>query len=426
LLFGGLLFKLLTKIYYSIFRLKKSELTSRAAQELLRNQLVYLFIIVLSLGFILKDLINPAQPGDRETKIPQTIMANLVTSESEISPDEQLIEETATPSSSNLPDKEKYLDNSCTLTKDTDLTNIDTAAVDQINPEDLLAFNDDGDAVFKPTITETSETTKGSSTAQTQQRKKVIDYIVQNGDTISSIARRFGLTINTIVWANNLSNSERIRPGDTLSILPYSGILYTVKSGDTISKIAKRYNVDDDKILSCNDLGGSLKIGQKIIVPGAKKISEAVAVTRNNSNNNYTGLSAIRDLIKTPAPKVTGGRMVWPTSGHNITQYFSWHHPGVDIANHIGTPIYAADSGVVEIARGGWNGGYGNTILLNHGNGKKTRYGHASKLYVHAGQEVDKGELIAAMGSTGHSTGPHLHFEVIIGNVKYNPLNYVR
>ena len=118
--------------------------------------------------------------------------------------------------------------------------------------------------------------------------------------------------------------------------------------------------------------------------------------------------------------------MTWPTVGHRITQYFSWRHNGVDIGNKVGTPIYAADAGVVEISTGGWNGGYGNTILINHGGGKKTRYGHLSKLFVKAGDAVEKGENIGAMGSTGRSTGPHLHFEILINGGRYNPLNYIK
>ncbi len=419
-LFGNLIFKLLAKIYYGVFRLKKSDLTSRASQELLRNQLAYLFIVLLSLGFILKNLISPDQPGDREAKISQTIMANLVPAEFGALPDEQLIEETFNLNNSLIPDKEKYLDDSCTLDKQNNLVSSNGEQTSE--EEDLLTFNDTGDLIFKPIITETTE--EAGENPVLSQRTAIIYYLVQNGDTISSIASRFGLTINTILWANDLNSLGRIRAGDKLTILPYSGILYTVKSGDTLSKIAKRYGVDTNKILACNNLGASLKIGEKIVVPGAKKISEAI--TTSGRSNSYTGLSAIRDLIKTPAAKTSGGKMTWPTVGYRITQYFSWRHNGVDIANKVGTPIYAADSGVVEIARGGYNGGYGNTVVINHGGGKKTRYGHASKLFVRVGQEVEKGENIAAMGSTGRSTGSHLHFEILINGARYNPLNYTR
>ena len=116
--------------------------------------------------------------------------------------------------------------------------------------------------------------------------------------------------------------------------------------------------------------------------------------------------------------------MNWPTVGHRITQYYSWRHRAVDIANKTGTSIYAADAGTINVV--GWGKGYGNQIVINHGGGKKTRYAHLSKFYVKRGQKVGKGETIAAMGSTGWSTGPHVHFEVIINGKKYNPLNYTK
>lgn len=343
-------------------------------------------------------------------------MANLIPSEFGSVSDEELIEEGRPSSSLLTAGKEKYLADSCTLEKN------NLVDADDYEQDNQLAFNEEGDLIFKPLVT---TKTSGSETPA-QQRTSIITYTVQDGDTVSTIARKFGLTINTILWANNLNSYGLIRPGNNLTILPYSGILYTVKSGDTVSKIANKYGVDGDKILSCNNLGAGLKIGQKIIVPGAKKITETTRIASSRTDNSYTGLSAIRDLIKSPTVKSGGSKMTWPTQGYRITQYFSWRHNGVDIANKVGTPIYAADDGVVEIARGGYNGGYGNTIVINHGGGKKTRYGHASKLFVKVGDEVEKGENIAAMGSTGRSTGPHLHFEVLINGARYNPLNYIR
>jgi len=200
--------------------------------------------------------------------------------------------------------------------------------------------------------------------------------------------------------------------------------MYTVKSGDTLSRIASIYSIEIDKINSANDLAGGLKAGQKIILPGATRISQPQAAAKPSTS--YTGISAIRDFIQAPAAKVTGSKMAWPTEGSRITQYFSWRHTGVDIANKIGTPLYAADDGVVEISAGGYNGGYGNTIVINHGGGIKTRYGHASKLFVKVGDTVSKGDNIAAMGSTGRSTGSHIHFEVLVNGVRKNPLNYIR
>ncbi|MHB8904071.1 MAG: peptidoglycan DD-metalloendopeptidase family protein [Patescibacteria group bacterium] len=345
-------------------------------------------------------------------------MSKLVSTEFSDYPNEQLIEETITPSSLMAADQEKYLENSCTIEKQVGL-------IDETQVEDTwLTFNNESDAILKPKlITLNNIGSAGETTAK--QRTSVIYYTVQMGDTVSTIARKFNISVNTILWANDLNSYGFIKPGNQLTILPYSGIVYTVKSGDTLSKISNKFDIEVDKILSCNNLGNSLKIGQKIIVPGAKKLNE-VAPAIAQATKNYTGISIIKDIIKSPSVVASGNRMAWPTQGYRITQYFSWRHTGVDIANKIGTPIYAADDGVVIIANGGYNGGYGNTIVIDHGNGKRTRYGHASKLFVKVGDEVEKGENIAAMGSTGRSTGPHLHFEVLVNGSRTNPLNYIK
>ncbi len=256
-----------------------------------------------------------------------------------------------------------------------------------------------------------------------KRRDKIITYTVQSGDTVSTIAQKFGITANTILWENKLSPYALIHPGDKLRILPISGITHTVKKGETIGHIARVYKVDLKDILQANHLKitSTLAIGQKLIIPGGQKRTYASYQTKS-----YSGLSVIKKLVQRPkrAPVYYSNKMAWPTVGHRITQYFSWRHNGLDIANHIGTPIFAADAGVVEYA--GWGRGYGKYILLNHGGGKKTRYAHLSKFYVHKGQRVSKGQTIAAMGSTGWSTGPHVHFEVIINGRRYNPLNYIR
>lgn len=387
------------------------------------NKIAYISIFSLIIGLIIANISNQDKAGAMESKMSKTVMASLVTTEFGSVQDETLIEEVSTPGSILTAGKSKYVDESCAVDKQVGLI-----SDENIDENNFLTFNDGGDLIFKPLITTTTGSNNNNNNNSTPaQRTKIINYTVQNGETISTIARRFGLTVNTILWANNLNALSLIRPGDTLTILPYSGILYTVKSGDTLSKVADKYGIDMDKILSCNNVGGGLKIGQKIVIPGAKKINEtAVASRPSNTNNNYTGISAIRDFIKSPSVKPSGSKMAWPTQGYRITQYFSWTHNAIDIANKVGTPIYAADSGTVVIAAYGYNGGYGNTIVIDHGGGKKTRYGHASKLFVKVGDEVDKGENIAAMGSTGHSTGPHLHFEVLINGAHYNPLNYVR
>lgn len=251
---------------------------------------------------------------------------------------------------------------------------------------------------------------------------------MQTGDTVSTIASRYAITINTVLWANNLASYSIIKPGQELIILPYSGLLYTVKSGDNLSKIANLYDIDSNEIIEKNNLDQNegLKISQELILPGASKISYSSSYT-SSSNTVLSSNITPTSINKVPDAKpASSDSMVWPTEGHIITQYFTWSHNGLDIANKTGTPIYAADAGVVEIAATGWNGGYGNTFLINHGNGIKTRYGHLSALYVKQGDTVAKGENIGAMGSTGRSTGPHIHFEVVINGTRYNPLNYIK
>jgi len=210
--------------------------------------------------------------------------------------------------------------------------------------------------------------------------------------------------------------------------LPVSGTLHKVKSGDSLSKIAKLYKADANAIANFNNLKGDrVVIGQSLIIPGGQQpATVASQVSQTISKNLKPKVQQVfSNVKKTIKDNVGSGTMTWPTVGHRITQYYSLRHNGLDIANKVGTPIYAAAGGKVEIAATGWNGGYGNTVLINHGK-LKTRYGHFSRLYVKAGQTVEKGQVIGEMGSTGRSTGSHLHFEVISGKVRYNPLNYIR
>ena len=281
------------------------------------------------------------------------------------------------------------------------------------------------DYLFYPGKTSigTIDTSSGSDVTS-PLRNQVVQYTVQNGDSLSSIARSFGVSLNTVLWANNLTSRSVIRQGDKLTILPQSGVMYKVVLGDSLQRIARKYDIDEDKIIATNNIdnAGMLRIGQQLILPGASKISSSYTTTNTGS------LSKPVTQTSTPKPgdaTVSATKLQWPTVGYRITQYYSWRHTGLDIANKTGTPLYASEDGVVEIA--GWNsGGYGYQVLINHGGGIKTRYAHSSKLYVVAGQKVSRGEMIAAMGSTGRSTGPHIHYEVIINGVRVNPLNYIR
>lgn len=379
---------------------------------------------LLIIGFTLSNLFNPAPKDAMANNIPRTVMAHLIVTGLGSAPAETLIEEKPLSPQALQAEREKQIYQPDISTR-SGLPWIDYGA----SEKNLPIFNNTNDLVYKPIII-TGSGTIFSNKPNTSpiKRSAIIYYTVQSGDTVSAVARRFKISVNTILWANNLGAYSLIKPGDQLTILPESGILYKVRSGDTISGLSSQYQVKGSAILAANNLGDGLKIGQTIIIPGASPIIHRVTRTTTRSSH-YTGLSAIHDLIKTPpASTASASRsgLIWPTVGHVITQYFSWHHGGVDIANRIGTPIYAARSGTVLIARGGWNGGYGNTILLDNGGGIRTRYGHASKLLVHPGQHVTRGQVIALMGSTGNSTGPHLHFEVLVNGVRRNPLNYIR
>ncbi|HLD86400.1 MAG TPA: M23 family metallopeptidase [Patescibacteria group bacterium] len=273
--------------------------------------------------------------------------------------------------------------------------------------ETQLGLSGTGAAILKPHLV--------TSAPGTAARTTVEYYTVEAGDTISGIAERFGLSVNTLLWENRLSSRSIIRIGQKLTILPTDGITYRIGRNDTVAKIAQRYGVAADNILAYNKISStSLTIGQTIVIPGGRPPAPpAAAVAR----------TAPISPITTPGSSST--RLLWPTDARRITQYYTWRHGGVDIAGPSGTAIYAAEEGIVEVA--GWNrGGYGYYIIIDHGGGLKTLYAHNSKLQVAAGDRVERGQRIANVGSTGRSTGPHLHFEVRLRGGRTNPLNYIR
>lgn len=260
---------------------------------------------------------------------------------------------------------------------------------------------------------------------QSMYRNKIVDYVVQNGDTISGIAHKFNISAQTILWSNNLTLRSVLKPGTTLKILPSTGVLHTVKRGETILAIANKYKADAQKILEANGLSSmsQIKIGQELIIPDGIRPTASVVYTAPSKTISQIG-NIISPIPQAAKPN-SATKLLWPTAARRITQYYGWRHTGVDIAGPIGTAIYAADDGIVETA--GWNkGGYGYYIIINHGNGIRTLYGHASKLLVSKGETVARGQVIMLMGSTGRSTGPHLHFEVRLSSGRTNPLSYIR
>ncbi|MFH1610713.1 MAG: M23 family metallopeptidase [Patescibacteria group bacterium] len=248
-------------------------------------------------------------------------------------------------------------------------------------------------------------------------REEIIQYTVTGGDTISSIARQFGVSINTILWENKLSGLSIIRPGDTLIILPTSGVSHTVAKNETLSSIAKEYSAEIDELLAYNKLVSDkqLQIGQKLIVPGGS------ITPPTRSVRSVTSVFSSSPSVGSATSRIGG--FIWPTVSKKITQYYHWRHHGLDIGSKPGLPIYASMAGVVTKA--GWSTGYGYNVILDHGGGKRTLYAHMSKIYVNKGQEVNQGLPIGAIGSTGWSTGPHLHFEIMINGSKVNPLSYL-
>ena len=239
------------------------------------------------------------------------------------------------------------------------------------------------------------------------QSSQISVYTVRSGDTLSGIADMFDVTINTIIWANDIKGRV-IRPGEMLVILPITGLRHTVAKGETLQSIAKKYKGDTAEIASYNEIssGGTLEVGSVIIIPGGE-VAPAPATSPAR-----TGARTTARLHDANGPDYSG-YYVWPVDGGIITQGLHGFN-GVDIGAPKNTAIYAAAGGIVIIARGGggWNGGYGNYAVIQHPNGTQTLYSHAAQLLVSPGDQVAKGQTIALVGRTGQSTGYHLHFEI--------------
>ncbi len=410
--------KPLIRLYHLIFKFRKSEIAESPWHVLLKQKALHVLVFCLTILSITSNLINSKNADNLTFKASQTIVSHLAKNEfSTITDDTTLIEEVGNLRQILAAGQERYNNLAATITN--------RPWVSDINEEEDSLTYENGFLINNQPLNPGNESGVASSNNENANRQEIVYYTVNNGDTISSIANKFKISINTILWSNNLTAFSLIRPGDKLTILPVSGTVYTVKSGDTVGKIARTFGVEENSIFKYNNIASAngLIIGKTIIIPGGKKLSTAVATTRTTTKTSGAA-AVIEKLVKPSTGKDAGGSMVWPTVGHRITQYYSWRHTGLDIANKIGTPLYAADAGTVEYS--GWSNGYGNNVLINHGGGKKTRYAHASKLFVKVGEKVSRGEQIAAMGSTGWSTGSHIHFEVIINGAKYNPLNYIK
>ncbi len=241
---------------------------------------------------------------------------------------------------------------------------------------------------------------------------KISVYVVREGDTLGEVAKMYNVSVNTILWANNLNSKSNLKPGQSLVILPVSGIKYTVQKNDTVSSIAKKYNADITDIYNYNDLDktSTLVSGQVIIIPDAEMgISAPTQIVR-----------ALNGMIVPEDPLLVNVRKLpsfddyysCPVSGI-LTQGLHGRN-SVDLAAPIGTPVYASASGSITISKsnGTWNGGYGNFVVITHNNSTQTLYAHMKKAVVDTGEQVSKGQLIGYVGISGLTTGPHIHFEV--------------
>ncbi len=282
---------------------------------------------------------------------------------------------------------------------------------------------------------------------------KGIVHTVQSGETVAAIAKRYGIEPKTIQWANNLQPGAAVKAGQELTILPVDGVVHVVRRGQTLGHIAQLYDVSADDISRQNAVhGGFIIAGQELIIPGGHPIVNPDLVATNPSavgglqfndglpsrnlqlpgaakNGTKTSDSDVYKKVALETAPLSTTLLQMPCANCQFTQYYHAGHYAVDIQTRGGGPVYAAEGGTVIRAATGWNGGYGNVIEIDHGNGLVTLYGHNKELYVNVGDSVLRGQKISWMGNTGFVygvTGIHVHFEVRVNGVKKNPLLYLQ
>ena len=271
-----------------------------------------------------------------------------------------------------------------------------------------ISTADDGEAL----VAESGPSGTQADISDTVSTGQISKYTVRKGDSLASIAKMYGVTTNTIVWANDITSSG-IKEGQSLIILPVSGTLHTVAKGDTLQSIAKKYKADVGEISQFNGLESDslLTVGDTIVIPDGEGIVKVSGSSRTTFKKNpYRGGSG-PELVGYYIRPIDGGYKTQGLHGYNA----------VDIGTPVGTILHAAAAGQIIVAKNaGWNGGYGKYVVIAHYNGTQTVYGHMSSVNVNVGDLVYQGQVIGLTGNTGHSTGPHLHFEV---RGAKNPLN---
>ena len=240
-----------------------------------------------------------------------------------------------------------------------------------------------------------------------KKQPTVLVHVVQQGETLWDIAQAYGITVDSIVSANDLSNPNRLKVGQKLEILTVKGVLHEVAVGESLWEIAQRYKVSVDEIAEVNSISDPSRIqpSMKLVIPGATRVLRSDALVVNGQ------LQKAFD---------------WPAKGRISSPFgprWGRMHNGLDIAVNTGTPVKAAADGRVTFA--GWNGGYCILVIIDHGNGVETRYAHNSRLNVKV-QKATRGQVVAYSGNTGNSTGPHVHFEIRYKNNPVNPQTYLK
>ncbi len=304
------------------------------------------------------------------------------------------------------------------------------------SPETILATPESTDSTYGFLLAEDGFLMKTSALTEQGTRSAFsqgILHTVEPGESIAGIAKMNFLSVETIRFANGMGERDRVKPGQKLLILPVDGVLHTVKRGQNLQMIADLYAIPAGTIASQNKIrGGYLLAGQELIIPGGKPIIAAVAAIKQPTKPATKPATPAGTVefpeIKNYAIQPSFGIFQVPCDCF-YTQYFGRSHFGVDMQHRGGSPIFAAEAGTVTRADYGWNGGYGNVIEIDHGNGITTLYAHSKKLYVVKGDRVNRGQPISFMGNTGRVHGPtgiHLHLEVHVNGVKKNPMMYLQ
>lgn len=318
----------------------------------------------------------------------------------------------------------------------------DSDFLDSTNPSDNPPFimNDEG-YVLK-------------SSPETQEASRVgmtdfVTHVIAEGDTVSAIASLYGINTSTLLWENNISESSTLRVGQSLVIPPVNGVSHLVASKETVESIAKDYGVDPKVVRDQNKLEGDVIVkGEKLFIPGGKqkytstgKIERLIARagTRSGSRTENVNTFDKKVVIATDEQPDGDKPFIFPTIG-KITQGFRPGHYADDIGNQSKPDIWAAAGGTVVLATGGCpprevkvdrscGGGYGNHVIIDHGNGLQTLYAHMETVYVSEGDSVVTGQAVGKMGNTGRtygSTGIHVHFEVYVDGVRKNPMLFTK